>query len=85
MTLADNFNGMLEYGNVGMMGEAEYRLWEGHASACLGRADARPSQERLFPIFQYSNIPSFLFKFPVRLFWGSDSGLTYCAKPRVRQ
>ena len=53
---------MLEYGNVGMMGETEYRLWEGHASACLGRADARPSPGCFLPIFQYSAIPLFLLK-----------------------
>ena len=35
---------------------------KGHASACLGRADARPSQESLLPIFQDSTIPLFLLK-----------------------
>jgi hypothetical protein len=67
---------MLEYGNIGMpayantpsadkVGKAEYRLWEGHASACLGRADARPSGGLPDgnPLFQHSTIPVFHFRY----------------------
>ncbi len=52
---------------------------EGHASACLGRADAHPSRECFLPVFQNSTIPLFLSKV---LLLCSLCGSLYGAEPQ---
>jgi hypothetical protein len=52
-----NFTGMLEYGNVGMMGNQNIGFGRGtRLRACGAEACATPNNI----LFQYSNIPLFL-------------------------
>ena len=64
--LADNFIGiaLLPYCVIALF----FFIRVVRAIRCLGRADARPSQESLLPIFQDSSIPLFLSKLLPRLF-----------------